>query len=222
MLADNTVVTMSSFPIYDQSGVPTGETCVIDPAEFSAVISDRLLHEAVVMYGSNQRTGTSKTKSRAEVSGSSKKMYKQKGTGNARMGNKRTPIRRGGGHCFAKRPKDWTYRLPRKALRRAAAMAFASKVRDGELFVLKSLTITEPKTKPIAQMLTKIGVGEASCVIGVAESSPVAWKSVRNIEKCSLVPATEWNAATLLRNRYLVVTVDAIERFRARCARPAV
>ena len=208
MLADNTVVTMSSFPIYDQSGVPTGETCVIDPAEFSAVISDRLLHEAVVMYGSNQRTGTSKTKSRAEVSGSSKKMYKQKGTGNARMGNKR--------------PKDWTYRLPRKALRRAAAMAFASKVRDGELFVLKSLTITEPKTKPIAQMLTKIGVGEASCVIGVAESNPVAWKSVRNIEKCSLVPATEWNAATLLRNRYLVVTVDAIERFRARCARPAV
>lgn len=213
---------MSSFPIYDQSGVRTGETCVIDPAEFSAVISDRLLHEAVVMYGSNQRLGTSKTKSRAEVSGSSKKMYKQKGTGNARMGNKRTPIRRGGGHCFAKRPKDWSYRLPRKALRRAAAMAFAAKVRDGELFVLNSLTITEPKTKPIVQMLSKIGVGEASCVIGIAEPNPTVWKSVRNIEKCSLVPATEWNAATLLRNRYLVVTVDAIERFRARFARPAV
>lgn len=209
---------MASFPIYDQSGAPTGETCAIDPADFSAVISDRLLHEAVVMYGSNQRLGTSKTKSRAEVSGSGKKMYKQKGTGNARMGNKRTPVRRGGGHCFAKRPKDWSYRLPRKALRRAAAMAFASKVRDGELFVLKSLTIEEPKTKPIAQMLNKIGVGEASCVIGVAESNFIAWKSCRNIEKCSLVPASEWNASNLLRNRYLVVTVDAIERFRQRFA----
>ena len=209
---------MASFPIYDQSGTPTGETCAIDPADFSAVISERLLHEAVVMYGSNQRLGTSKTKSRAEVSGSGKKMYKQKGTGNARMGNKRTPVRRGGGHCFAKRPKDWSYQLPRKALRRAAAMAFASKVRDGELFVLKSLEISEPKTKPIVQMLGKLGVGAASCVIGVAESSPVAWKSCRNIERCSLVPAAEWNAATLLRNRYLVVTVDAIERFRARFA----
>lgn len=213
---------MASFPIYDQSGAPTGETCAIDPADFSAVISDRLLHEAVVMYGSNQRLGTSKTKSRAEVIGSGKKMYKQKGTGNARMGNKRTPVRRGGGHCFAKRPRDWSYRLPRKALQRAAAMAFASKVRDGELFVLKSLTVTEPKTKPIVQMLNKIGVGEASCVIGIAESNPTVWKSVRNIEKCSLVPATEWNAATLLRNRYLVVTVDAIERFRARFAKRAV
>jgi large subunit ribosomal protein L4 len=213
---------MASFPIYDQSGTPTGETCEIDPADFSDVISDRLLHEAVVMYGSNQRTGTSKTKSRAEVSGSGKKMYKQKGTGNARMGNKRTPVRRGGGHCFAKRPRDWSYRLPRKALRRAAAMAFASKVKDGELIVLKSLTMDVPKTRPIAKLLEKIGVGQSSCVIGVAESSPIVWKSVRNIERCSLVPAAEWNAATLLRNKFIVVTVDAIERFRARFAAPAV
>lgn len=172
------------------------------------------------MYGSNQRLGTSKTKSRAEVIGSGKKMYKQKGTGNARMGNKRTPVRRGGGHCFAKRPKDWSYRLPRKALRRAAAMAFASKVRDGELFVLNSLAISEPKTRPIARMLQKIGVGEASCVIGIADTNLNAWKSVRNIERASLVPAMEWNAAHLLRNRYLVVTVDAIERFRKRFAEP--
>jgi large subunit ribosomal protein L4 len=213
---------MPSFPIYDQSGAPTGETVAIEPGEFSAAISERLLHEAVVMYGANQRLGTSKTKSRAEVSGCSKKMYKQKGTGNARMGNKRTPIRRGGGHCFAKRPKDWSYRLPRKALQRAAAMALATKVRDGELFVLKSLAVTEPKTKPIAQMLSKIGVGESTCVISVAESNPVVWKSCRNIAKCQVAPAAELNAAMLLRNRYLVVTVDAIERFRARFAKKAV
>jgi large subunit ribosomal protein L4 len=211
---------MALFPIYDQSGAPTGQSCELNPDDFAKVISNRLLQEAVVMYGSNQRLGTSKTKSRAEVIGSGKKMYKQKGTGNARMGNKRTPVRRGGGHCFAKRPKDWSYRLPRKALRRAVAMAFASKVRDGELFVLNSLAISEPKTRPIAKMLQKIGVGEASCVIGVAETDLNAWKSVRNIERASLVPAMEWNAAHLLRNRYLVVTVDAIERFRKRFAEP--
>jgi large subunit ribosomal protein L4 len=211
---------MASFPIYDQSGAPTGQNCELNPDDFAKVISDRLLHEAVIMYGSNQRLGTSKTKSRAEVIGSGKKMYKQKGTGNARMGNKRTPVRRGGGHCFAKRPKDWSYRLPRKALQRATAMAFASKVRDGELFVLNSLAITEPKTGPVAKMLNKIGVGEASCVIGIAEPNPIVWKSCRNIDRCSLVPATEWNAGTLLRNRYLVVTVDAIERFKKRFAQP--
>lgn len=213
---------MASFPVYDQSGAPTGETCAIDPDDFSAVISQRLLHEAVVMYASNQRLGTSKTKSRAEVSGCSKKMYKQKGTGNARMGNKRTPIRRGGGHCFAKRPKDWSYRLPRKALRRAAAMAFATKVRDGELFVLKSFAMEEPKTRPVAKMLEKIGVGQSSCVIGVADSHPAVWKSCRNIERCTLVPAAELNAAMLLNNRYLVVTVDAVERFRSRFAKKSV
>ena len=212
---------MASFVVYDQAGQPTGEQCAIDPADFSAEISDRLLHEAVVMYDSNRRLGTFKSKSRAEVSGCSKKLFKQKGTGNARMGNKRTPIRRGGGHCFAKRPRDFSYRLPRKALRRAAAMAFASKVRDGELFVLKSLSADVPKTRPIADMLNKIGVGEASVVIGVAEPNAVVWKSCRNIARCSLVPATEWNAATLLQNRYLVVTLDAIERFRARFAKSA-
>jgi large subunit ribosomal protein L4 len=205
---------MVTLAVYDQSGSLTGESYDVDPAEFAAEVNNRLLHEAVVMYASNRRLGTSKTKSRAEVAGSSKKLFKQKGTGNARMGNKRTPIRRGGGHCFAKRPRDWGYRLPRTALRRATAMAIASKLRDGEVMVLKDLVVSQPKTKPIGQMLGKIGVAGKTCVIGVAQGDAVLWKSCRNIPGVSLVPVMELNAATVLRKKYFVVTAGALDRLR--------
>lgn len=205
---------MVNLAVYDQSGVLTGETYDVDPAEFAPAVNNRLLHEAIVMYASNRRLGTSKTKSRAEVSGSSKKLFKQKGTGNARMGNKRTPIRRGGGHCFAKRPRDWSYRLPRTALRRATAMAIASKLLDGEVMVLKDLLLAEPKTQPISRLLGKIGVAGRSCVIGIPQGDGVLWKSCRNIPGLSLVPVAELNASTVLRKKYFVVTVSALDKLR--------
>ena len=205
---------MVTLSVYDQTGALTGESYNIDPAEFASELNKRLLHDAVVMYAANRRLGTSKTKSRAEVSGSSKKLFKQKGTGNARMGNKRTPIRRGGGHCFAKRPRDWGYRLPRKALQRATAMAIASKLLDGEVLLLKDLAVTEPKTRPIAQMLGRIGVGERSCVIGVAQSDGMLWKSCRNIPGVALMPVSDLNASAVLRKKYFVVTVGGMDRLR--------
>ena len=89
---------MHTLPVYSQAGEPTGESFSLDLAKIADGVNKVLLHDAVVMYQANLRVGTAKTKTRAEVSGSGKKMYKQKGTGNARMGNKRTPVRRGGGH----------------------------------------------------------------------------------------------------------------------------
>src|SRR5512147_2567199 len=117
---------MVRIPVYNRSGQEVG-AYEIDPAELAPRISKQLLHDAVVMYQSNQRLGTARTKSRGEVAGSTKKMYRQKGTGNARAGSRRTNIRRGGGHGFAKRPRDWSYRLPRRALQTATRMAIASK-----------------------------------------------------------------------------------------------
>ena len=103
-------------------------TYEIDPTLLAPHINKQLLHDVVVMYQSNQRLGTAKTKSRAEVAGSTKKMYRQKGTGNARAGSRRSGVRRGGGHIFAKRPRDWSYRLPRKAVQLATRMAMAAKI----------------------------------------------------------------------------------------------
>jgi large subunit ribosomal protein L4 len=106
---------MLSLPIHDATGRPTGRSYEFDPAELAAEVNKQLLHDAVVMYEANRRQGTFKSKSRAEIAGCSKKLYKQKGTGNARAGNKRTPVRRGGGHAFAKRPTDFSYKMPKKA-----------------------------------------------------------------------------------------------------------
>src|SRR5208337_4038740 len=109
---------MVNLPVYDSSGSQI-RTYEIDPAQLAPRISKQLLHDAVVMYQNNLRLGTVRTKNRSEVAGTTKKMYRQKGTGNARAGSKRSGIRRGGGHIFALTPRDWSYRMPRKAVQAA-------------------------------------------------------------------------------------------------------
>src|SRR5271169_1350623 len=119
---------MATLPVYDRAGSEVG-TYEIDPAQLAPRISKQLLHDAVVMYQCNLRLGTKKTKNRTEVAGTTKKMYRQKGTGNARAGSRRSGVRRGGGHIHALRPRDWTYRLPRKAVQLATRMALAAKIK---------------------------------------------------------------------------------------------
>jgi large subunit ribosomal protein L4 len=206
---------MISVPIRNQAGQPTGADYQFDPSELAPGVNKQLLHDAVVMYENNLRQGTVKSKSRAEIAGSSKKMYKQKGTGRARMGNKRTPIRRGGGHAFAKRPKDWSYRLPRKSLRLATRMALLSKFLDGEAIVVDAVTLSGIKTKQIAGMLKSLGVADSSCTLAIENHDPVVWKSARNIPELSVAPAGELTAYTLLRRKHLVVTKGALDRIRS-------
>ncbi len=123
------------------------------PAAIAPKINKQLLHDAVVMYLSCQRQGTKKTKGRGEVSGSTKKLYRQKGTGNARVGSRRAPQRRGGGHAMQLRPRSFYYRMPRKAIQAATKMAIASKFADGEVVVIDSLEMAAPKTKELAATL---------------------------------------------------------------------
>ena len=131
---------MASLPIYDRRGAEVGKY-EIDPAELAPRISKQLLHDAVVMYQTNLRQGTAKTKSRSEVAGTTKKMYRQKGTGNARAGSRRSGIRRGGGHIHAMRPRDWSYRLPKKAVQLATRMAVASRIADDEVTLIDNLVV---------------------------------------------------------------------------------
>ena len=116
----------------------------IDPAVLAPRVSKQLLHDVVVMYLANARQGSNKTKSRGEVSGSTKKMYKQKGTGNARMGAKRTPVRRGGGHANARQPRSYYYRLPRKAVQAATRMAIAAKISSGSVMIVDQYKMDAP------------------------------------------------------------------------------
>src|SRR5688572_23336419 len=143
---------MATIPVLDRTGKQVG-SYEIDLTELAPRINKQLLHDAVVMYQTNQRMGTAKSKSRGEVAGSTKKMYRQKGTGNARAGSRRSGVRRGGGHIFAKRPRDFSYRLPRKALQLATRMALASKVRDNQIVVIDELKLNAIKTRDMAQIL---------------------------------------------------------------------
>ncbi len=204
---------MISLPIHNMSGAEVG-TYEFDPAELAKGINKQLLHDVVVMYESNKRQGTVQTKSRGMVSGSTKKLFRQKGTGNARAGSKRSPIRRGGGRAHASIPQDWSYRLPKKAVRLATRMAILSKFQDSQVRIVDDITVSEPKTKTINTMLQALKVDPAKTLIAVGEHNPVVWKSSRNIAGLRVSPACDLNAYDLLRQRMFVVTKSALDQIR--------
>ena len=200
--------------VYDISGKKVG-SYEIDPAELAPSVSKQLLHDAVVMYQANQRQGTQKTKTRGEVAGSTRKLYRQKGTGNARAGARRSGTRRGGGHIFAKRPRDFGWRMPRKALQAAARMALASRIADDEVKLVDALAIPAPKTAAVAKMLAGMGLGDATVLLAPEKHDANVWKSARNIAGVSVSPVAELNAWSILRPRSIVMTTAAIDAFRA-------
>lgn len=205
---------MISVPVVDVTGKKVG-TYEFDPAEFASQINKQLLHDVVVMYQANLRIGSVRTKTRGEVAGSTKKLYRQKGTGNARAGTKRSPTRRGGGHTFAKRPKDWSYRLPKKAVRAATRMAVLSKFQDGQAVVVDQLAVPEIKTKAVAGVLKALGLTQDSCLLAIKEYDNTLWRSARNIEKLRVSPCSDLNAYDVLRQRRFLVTKDALDAMRA-------
>lgn len=202
-----------SAPVYGIDGQSAG-TYEFNGAELADRISKQLLHDVVVMYENNLRQGSVKTKTRGEVAGSTKKLFRQKGTGNARVGTKRSPIRRGGGHTFAKRPKDWSYRLPRKAVRLATRMALLSKFQDNQAAVLDSFVINEAKTKPISNLLKTLNLGKESVLLVIPDYDLNIWKSGRNIENLWISPVKELNAYQLLHQKRLLITREAIDQAR--------
>jgi large subunit ribosomal protein L4 len=206
-----------SLPVYSRAGQQVGQY-EIDPAELAPRISKQLLHDAVVMYQANLRQGSHKTKTRGEVAGSTKKMYRQKGTGNARAGSRRSGVRRGGGHIFAKRPRDYGYRLPRKALQAATRMALASKIRDGQVLLIDELSMTAPKTREMAGILKALGCAGKSLLVATAAHDPAVYKSARNIERVSVAPVSELTALCLLSPYRVLMTKAALDGFRQRVA----
>jgi large subunit ribosomal protein L4 len=210
----SSVTAMISVPVVDVTGKKVG-TYEFDPAELASQINKQLLHDVVVMYQANARVGTARTKTRGEVSGSTKKLYRQKGTGNARAGTKRSPTRRGGGHTFAKRPKDWSYRLPRKAVRAATRMAVLSKFQDGQAVVVDKFAVKEIKTKAVSGVLKALGLTNDSCLLAIKEHDNTLWRSARNIEKLRVSPCKDLNAYDVLRQRRFLVTKEALDSLRA-------
>lgn len=206
---------MASLSVFGADGKEVGKY-EIEPTDLVPRINKQLLHDAVVMYQANQRQGTHRTKSRAEVSATTKKLYRQKGTGNARAGSRVSGIRRGGGHIFAIRPRDYSYRLPRKALQLATRMALAAKLRDGEVVLIDKLNFDAPKTKDMAAIIGKLGCAGGSLLVATAERNDVVYKSGRNIARVAVSHVAELNALAVLGARRVLLTTEALDQIKAR------
>lgn len=210
---------MLSVPIVNATGEKIGDE-PIDAALLGGEVNVRLLKQALVQYHANARQGTAKTKTRAEVEGSSRKLYRQKGTGNARAGNLRTPVRKGGGHAFAKRPRDFRQSMPKKMRRLARNQAVLSKIQSADAMIVDGLGLSAPKTKPFAQMLTAVQA-DGGCVFATAGIDRLLWKSGRNIPRTAVTPVAELNAWEILRHKKLLFTRDAFAAFRELLSAPA-
>lgn len=205
---------MVSLPIYDTSGSEVGKY-EVDPAEIAPKINKQLLHDVVVMYQASARQGSHKSKSRGEVAGNNKKMYRQKGTGNARAGSRRSGIRRGGGHIFAKRPRDYSYRLNKKAIRAATRMAIAGKIQDEQVVVVEGLSFDEPKTSQMASVLKALNLNGQTTLVTTAAYDALVYKSARNIAGVSISPVSDLNALSVLKPQRMLVTKDAMDAIKA-------
>ncbi|AWM41445.1 50S ribosomal protein L4 [Gemmata obscuriglobus] len=219
-------------PVVNRSGAEVG-TVDINPSEFGGKISRQLMHDVVLMYLANQRAGTHHTLRRGQVAGSTKKLFRQKGTGNARAGTKRTNKRRGGGTAKGPKPRDYEYHLPKKSVKAATRMAILSKFLDGQVVILDEFALAAPKTKEVVGVLKAIKIGkkkkkteqgekeieltlaDTTVLIGTEKLDPNVYKSARNIEGVKVLPAAEFNCYTVLKQKRLVLTKAAFEALRA-------
>jgi large subunit ribosomal protein L4 len=211
---------MVSLPIYNKSGAEVGKY-EIDLDAIAPKISQQLLHDVVVMYQANARQGTHRTKDRSDVAGTTKKMYRQKGTGNARAGSRRAPQRRGGYHVFALRPRDYSYRLPRKAVQAATRMAIAKKLQSEDVIVIDELAFKEPATKEMAGILKALKLTGASTLVATAALDPNVLKSARNIDRVTVSPVAELNALVVLSPQKMLVTKAALDAIKERTTKAA-
>jgi len=204
---------MLSLNVFNRQGDSVG-TVEVDPAEFGGKINRQLLHDVVLMYLANQRAGTHSTLRRGEVAGSTKKLFRQKGTGNARVGTRRTNKRRGGGTAKGPKPRDYEYHLPKKAVRAATRMAVLSKFQDREAVIVDDLNLSEVKTRQVADLLKALKLEGATCLIGTAGLDDNVYKSARNIRGVEVLPAAQFNAYTVLRQKRLLLTRAALDELR--------
>jgi len=192
----------------------------VDTSALGDRIRRRLMFDAVLMYEANRRVGTASTKGRGEVAGTSKKPFKQKHTGRARVGTLQSPTRRGGGAWGAPKPRDFSYSMPKKARRLALSSALLSKVRDGELVLVDKFGVAAPKTKEMARFLDGLGL-DGSKLLVMKETDEKVLLSARNIRGVAVRSQADLNAYDVLRYRNVIVTEDAFASLTERLSHAA-
>ena len=195
-------------PVYNLTGEVVRQIEVND-AVFAVPFNETVVHQVMVGLQANARQGTAATKSRGMVSGSTRKLFRQKGTGNARAGSKKSPLRKGGGVTFGPHPRDYRQQIPRKMRRLALRCVLSAKAGDGELKILDGFDFTEPKTKKMIEALITLGI-DSSALIVTPEPEENVIKSARNIPEIKTMPASVINIIDILSYKTLLMTEAAV------------
>ncbi len=197
-------------PVYNNAGKVVSQL-EVDEYIFGVQPNKVVVHQALLRQRANARQGTADTKTRREVAGGSRKLYRQKHTGMARAGTRRSPLRRGGGIVFGPHPRSYRQDMPKKMRRLALRSILSAKLAEGELRVLDSFGLEQPDTKQISKIFKALGVNPPALVVNAGVDTNVV-KSTRNIQGVKTLPADMLNAVDLLSYSVLLMTVDAVRQ----------
>lgn len=200
---------MIQVPVYNQKAEKIGE---IELSEELFGVEKRpdLFYTCVVMHLANGRQGTHSTKRRGEVNRSGRKVWPQKGTGHARQGDRKAPHWVGGGRPFGPKPRDYSYKIPKKMRRLAIRSALSTKLKENNLIILDKIELPQPKTKELVNILNNFGLAESKVLIGVPSKDENLKRAAMNLESVKTMIASVLNVYDLLKYDYLILTVDAI------------
>ena len=198
---------MIDLSVYNRDGQQV-DSLKVDELLLGGSVRYPLLKQAIVMYHANKRVGTAATKSRGMVAGSTRKLFRQKGTGSARVGNIRTGKRVGGGVTFAKVRRDFGKRMPKKQRKLARDSAILAKLLSNDVVVVDELKFDKPKTGDFASVLRNLKI-ERSCLVTISSIDVNLYKSARNIPKVIVMPVAELNAGDICNHRKMLITYEA-------------
>lgn len=186
-----------------------GEVQLSD-AVFNAPMNEPLIHAAVRNFMANARRGSSATKTRGDVSGAGRKLWKQKGTGRARIASLRSPLWKGGGNVHGPQPRDWSYQMPKKMRRGALRSALSARVREGNLIVIEGWSLDKPKTRDFAESLVTLGLEGKTLIVDSLDNSNLIL-SARNLQRAKVVNSLGLNIYDLLYHEKLVLSQSAVD-----------
>ncbi len=178
---------------------------------FAVPFNQALVHQALVRQRANARQGTASTKTRGEVAGSTRKLFRQKGTGLARAGSRKSPLRRGGGITFGPQPRSYRQAMPKKMRQQALKCVLSAKARDDELKVLEQLEFDEPKTKEMVRIMAALGVNSSALIVTDKPQDKVI-QSARNLAGIKTIPASLLNVVDILSYKMLLMTEAAVHK----------
>jgi large subunit ribosomal protein L4 len=196
--------------VFNLAGEVVGNIEISDTV-FAVPFNQGVVHQAVLRQQANARQGTASTKTRGDVHGSTRKLYRQKGTGNARAGSRKSPTRKGGGVVFGPHPREYRQSMPKKMRQLALRCALSAKVSDGGLKVLEALKFEEPKTKQMTGVLDALKI-EKSALVVTAQTEINMVLSARNIPGIKTLPANLLNVVDILSHETLVMEVSAVRK----------